>query len=329
MIDHLITIGAASGGVAALKKLVADLPADLNAPVLIVLHAHSSGGPQMDRILGAVGKLPVKYAVDGVLMVPGTIYVAPVDRHLLVEDEILRLVRGPKENGHRPAIDPLFRTAAISFGSRAIAVILTGSLNDGTAGMIGVKDCGGTAVVQDPKDAEVPQMPLCAMTHLKVDHCLPIGEIGPLLARLATEPPVIDPGAAPSDALKLEASIAAMQNQDGSVADEIGKRSTLSCPECHGPLWQIDDGRILRYRCFLGHGFTAEALDAEQTAALEKALWVALQSIEASAALALQLASRATEEGDEFAKDLLEARARKASELGAQVRTILINDRAS
>lgn len=184
----VIVIGASAGGVEALRVIVGGLPRDLAAAVLVVMHQGSQGPYMMPRILNMLGTMRAVQPVDEMPIENGTIYVAPPDLHLVVKDTRLRLIRGPKENRARPAIDPLFRSAAVAYGSRVIGVILTGMLDDGTAGLAVVRECGGTTVVQDPADAEYPSMPSSALRYVKVDHTRMLSEIAPLLERLVSEP---------------------------------------------------------------------------------------------------------------------------------------------
>ena len=179
----IVVIGASVGGVEAIGFLAAALPPDFAAAVLVVLHvgAHRSVLP---RLLSQRGPLPACHPGDGDLIRPGRIYVAPPDQHLLVEPGCVRLARGPRENWARPAVDPLFRSAARAYGPHVVGVILTGGLNDGTAGLFEVKRHGGVAVVQDPGDALSPGMPQSALRHVAVDHCLPLPAIPALLAAL-------------------------------------------------------------------------------------------------------------------------------------------------
>lgn len=189
MLRHdIVVIGASAGGLWVLEKLVAGLPADLPAAVFIVVHLSAKFPSWLPYILQKSGKLPAVHAVDGAAIEPGRIYVAPPDRHLLVKPEYMRVVLGPKENRFRPAIDPLFRTAALAYGKRVVGVVLSGLLNDGTAGLIDIKEQGGVAIVQDPQEAMFPSMPESAIEHAAVDHILPVADIARVLVHLADEP---------------------------------------------------------------------------------------------------------------------------------------------
>lgn len=289
----LIVIGASSGGVEALQTLVAGLPADLPAAVCIVLHLSPEGPSLLPRILRRHSALPTMHPVDEEAIVAGRIYVAPPDHHLLVESGRLRLTRGPRENRHRPAVDTLFRSAALAYGPRTIGVILTGALNDGTAGLAAIKRRGGIAIVQDPAEALFPSMPASALRHVAIDHTLPLAAIPPILARVAREAPspaVTDA----ADDLVVEERWMKGRPMERERMNTAGTPTSLTCPECHGPLWEINDSAVLRYRCRTGHGFTAESMLAEQSKALEAALWMALNTLEESALVSERLAADAT-----------------------------------
>jgi len=255
----VVAIGASAGGVEALQRLVRDLPADLPAAVFVVLHI-GRAETQLAEILNRAGPLPAAPATGGERFEPGRIYVAVPDRHLLLHDGHVLLRRGPHENMSRPAIDPLFRSAACSHGPRVVGVVLSGALNDGTAGLRAIKRCGGIALVQHPADAAVPSMPLSALHHVEVDECVPIGAMGEAIARyvMAAAGPKLE---IPPE-ICLEAAIAA---QEMSTEErKVGKLSPFSCPECGGSLWEVADGNLLRYRCHIGHAYTADAMLAAE-----------------------------------------------------------------
>jgi two-component system chemotaxis response regulator CheB len=230
------------------------------------------------------------------------------------------LRRGPRESLARPAIDPLFRSAACSFGARVIGAVLTGALNDGTAGLAAIKRCGGIAVVQDPADAAVPDMPPSARTHVAVDHCLPLAGMGALLARLAAEPAGETPEI-PMD-IRLEAAIAAQELAGMTTEDRLGTPSRFGCPECHGTLWEIADGDMLRYRCHVGHAFTADVMLAAQDDG-ERMLWSLLRSHQERAELVRRMAERERAHKRHNAAARLQERAREYDEDAELVRSIL------
>lgn len=184
---EIIVVGASAGGVEALMQLVREFPVDLPASVFVVLHIPAQSPSLLAEILSRAGLMKAVHPVDYQKIKQGCIYVAPPDHHLLIEKGFMRVVRGPQEKRHRPAIDPLFRSAAVAYGSQVVGVILTGALDDGTAGLLAVKQRGGVAIVQDPRDARYPDMPKSALAHVNVDYCLPIAQIGQVLAQLACE----------------------------------------------------------------------------------------------------------------------------------------------
>jgi two-component system, chemotaxis family, protein-glutamate methylesterase/glutaminase len=289
----VVVVGASAGGVEALVGLVEHLPSDLKACVLVVLHVASDRTSVLPRILTTAGPLPATHATHGERPEPGHIYVAPPGRHLLVHDGELRLSLGPKEGGHRPAVDALFRTAARARGRRVIGIVLSGALDDGTAGLVAIKQRGGIAVVQDPDEAIVGDMPRNALQNVPVDHVLPVAEIGALLRRLTREK-LEAPDPPPKALLERESLIAL----DGGTADlepPPGEPSQFSCPSCGGVLNEIHDGDLLRFRCQVGHAYGSEALRSEQQQEFEGALWAALRALEEQAALCRRLAVRARE----------------------------------
>ncbi|RYY21043.1 MAG: chemotaxis protein CheB [Cytophagaceae bacterium] len=280
--SHLIVIGTSAGGMPALTQLVAQLPATLPAAVLVVQHLapDSTGAPLVTR-LGHHTALRCQLARHEAPLEAGNLYLAPPDHHLLVKDKRLLVTRGPRENNYRPAADALFRSAAVAFDSHVVGVVLTGMLHDGTAGLEFVKRCGGTAVVQDPADAEYPSMPESALRAVAVDHVVPLARMGALLAQLVSAAPAGLPAAMniPLD-LQLEAAIAERVVGTAEQVSQLGHLVPLTCPDCGGNLWEVDHGQVLRYRCHTGHAFTAGALAESSQHALEETLWVALRMME-------------------------------------------------
>jgi two-component system chemotaxis response regulator CheB len=264
----VIVIGGSAGALEALRILMRGIPADIPAALFVVMHLGQIS--VLASVLGRSSALPVVAAERGVTFERGKVYVGVPGVHLLLHDDHILLRRGPRENFTRPAIDPLFRSAAASLGSRVIGVVLSGSLSDGTAGLRAIKRCGGLAVVQEPQDALVPVMPTSALRHVDVDHVVPVAEMGALLGRLANQPAGTSPDV-PLD-IRLEAAIAAQELADMRVDDALGDVSPFSCPECHGALWEIEDGSMLRFRCHVGHAFTADAVLAAQGEEIERTL---------------------------------------------------------
>jgi two-component system, chemotaxis family, protein-glutamate methylesterase/glutaminase len=289
----IIAVGASAGGVEALGQLVRGLPADLPAAVFVVLHVPPHGTSVLPNILRRAGRLRVDHAKDGEPIVPGRVYVAPPDFHMLLKDGQVRLARGPTENSHRPAIDPLFRTAARRYGRRVVGVVLSGVLDDGTAGLLAVKNRGGLAVVQHPDDALYSGMPQTAIENVAVDHVQPAADLGPLLARLAAEPlpPVAEPPVPPE--MEMEADMAELELQAMQSFDRPGAPIPFACPDCHGVLWELHEGDLIRYRCRVGHAWSPDSLLAKQSDGLEAALWTALRALEERANLCAKMAHRA------------------------------------
>jgi two-component system chemotaxis response regulator CheB len=286
----IIVIGASAGGVETLKALVRGLPADLPAAVFVVVHVAPRGPGYLSGILAKAGPLPASFPEDGEAIANGHIYVAPPDRHLLLEPGRVRVVRGPKENRHRPAVDPLFRSAAWAYGPRVIGVVLSGTLDDGTAGLWAVKSCGGVAVVQDPEDALYDEMPASALASVDADHVAPLEELPLILAELARTPATGARDAAVAEKLKIE-SEAAMMKRDIKDMSKLGEPSAFTCPACKGALWELEGG-VLRYRCHVGHAYSAESLLASQADAVEEALFSAIRAMEEKAAISRRIAER-------------------------------------
>lgn len=299
----IVVIGASSGGLEPLRRILADLPAGLPASIFVVLHV----GPvsHLAAILQKSSALPVQRAATGMPYKRGHVYVAVPGKHLLLHDDHILVRRGPRENQARPAIDPLFRTAAASFGGRVIGVVLSGALSDGAAGLLAIKRCGGLAVVQDPADALVPNMPASALGYVDVDHVAPARDLGGLLSALVRQPAPPTPEI-PLE-IRLEAAIAAQELADMKIDDMLGKPSRFTCPECHGALWEIEDGRLLRYRCHVGHAYTADTVLASQSEEIDRLLGTSLRSHQERAALAKRMSAHERSEGrdrlaDQFAR---------------------------
>lgn len=233
--------------------------------------------------------MPAGRPADGEEILPGRIYVAPPDEHMILEPGRVRLLHGPKENRTRPAIDPLFRSAAIAYGPRVVGIVLTGLLDDGTAGLLAIKDCGGVAIVQDPAEAFAPSMPRSALSQVEIDHCRPVAEIAPLLVRYDPPPPT----AAPLPALmQVEQKLAVTGLSREVELAEFGTATELTCPECHGTLYEARDKRVLRFRCRSGHALSALTLLSALAAEREKSLWSAARAMTEEAVLTRRLWQR-------------------------------------
>ena len=288
---HLIVIGTSAGGMPALVRLIGQLPGSLPAAVLVVQHLapDSSGEHLVDRLAHNTTLL-CHLAQDGRPIEPGHLYLAPPDRHLLVKEGRLLVTKGPHENHYRPAADALFRSAAVYYGERVIGVVLTGMLHDGTAGLEFIKRCGGLAVVQDPHDAEFDSMPQSAIRNVAVDYTVPLDDMGALLQQLVQHPTPA-PHPVPAD-LRMEADIAERVVGNTEAVQELGRPAPLTCPDCGGSLWEMKEGRVLRYRCHTGHAFTADSLLKQSHDQLEETLWVALRMMEERKNLLTSMASR-------------------------------------
>lgn len=298
----VVVVGASAGGVEALRSFVAGLPADLDAAVLVVLHIPRSSPSALPGILTRSGPLPASAALDGEELRAGHIYVAPADHHLLVLDGHVRLSRGPAENGYRPAVDPLFRSAARAADSRTVAVVLSGVRDDGTAGAAAVVGRGGRLLVQSPDDALHSSMPRSAIEHVGAQRVCPAREMGGVLSEWIKESATHPPPNGSSHAQNLAALETEMANMADMTSAELpGTPSALACPSCHGGLFEIPGEPAPRYRCWVGHAWSPESLLEEQAAAFEGALWMALRSLEEKAALARRMCASARKRGHQDA----------------------------
>ncbi|SDH42668.1 chemotaxis protein CheB [Variovorax sp. OV700] len=308
--QQAIFIGASAGGVYAMLDLVAALPAEFPAPIFFVQHigAHRS---QLASLLSGRGPNRAVEGNEGEVPTPGTIYIAPPDHHMLLEGGLVRLTRGPKEHHARPAIDPLFRSAALDCGPRAVGVVLTGMLDDGSAGLRAIKDCGGIAVVQDPAEAHEPGMPQSAMAAVQVDHVVALREMGRLLFELA-QPRTELPATEPPATLRREYAVA-LGDRAVENLKAIGKPSMFSCPDCGGVLFELNDKRLVRYRCHTGHAFSMRSLAATQELVTDAALWTGLRTLQEKESILRRLALVQKAEGVGSAENSL----READELAA------------
>lgn len=271
----IVVIGGSAGGIEALKRICGGLPRNFPAAIFVVIHISPTSRSVMPELLSRAGPLPARHPTNEETITRGTVYVAPPDMHMLLRPGHVILRRGPHENRSRPAIDPLFRSAAVAYRSRVIGVVLSGLLDDGSAGLLAIKSCGGLCVVQDPEDAMWPEMPRNALAHDHVDHSVPIMQLPGLLSRLVQQAP----GAMPPIPrhLILETSIAAQEEPVVPDLPQVGRPSRLSCPQCGGVLNEVAEEGSVRFRCQIGHAFTAETLVAAQDDELERALASALR----------------------------------------------------
>lgn len=281
---QLVVVGASAGGIEALRALVGALPPNFSAPICVVVHTSPQAPGILDSILSRVGPLVATNGRDRERLKAGHIYVAPPDCHLVVEPGIIRVTKGPRENRSRPAIDPLFRSAAQVYGPGAIGVVLSGNLDDGTAGLWTIKQLGGTAIVQHPDDALFPSMPRSAMEHVRVDHAVPLSGVAPLLVQLTSQtqapmPREEAPATVPT-LVEVEVNIAKEANALEAGVRGIAEPSSLACPDCHGVLLQLKEGGRTRFRCHTGHAYSVESLLVAVSEGIEHSLWIAIRALE-------------------------------------------------
>ncbi len=295
--SRVVAIGTSAGGLEALRTLLGTLPAEFPAPVCVVMHMAAESPGVLPAILDRSTALEVRYAADGEALRAGRVYIAPPDRHLLVEPGRVRVAAGPRENRFRPAIDPLFRSVAQVFGPGAVGVLLTGSLDDGTSGIDVIKRLGGVAVVQDPADALFPEMPQSAIEHVAVDHIVLLAEMGSLLVELMRAPAETRAVETVPDHVEVEVKIAKAQNPIEAGLERIGEPSRFACPECHGVLLQLADGSRVRFRCHTGHAYSIDSLVAAISEGVDESLWNAMRSLEEAGLLLQAVAHLQTEHG--------------------------------
>jgi two-component system, chemotaxis family, protein-glutamate methylesterase/glutaminase len=318
----VVIVGASAGGVEALIELARSLPADFPHPMLVVLHVAPTGTSVLPAILARACRLPVAAPADGEELQPGHVYVAPPDCHLVVEDSRLRLSQAPRENGHRPAIDPTMRTAADAYDGATIGIVLSGSRDDGTAGLMAIKASGGTAIVQDPDEALYPAMPLSAMAHVEPDAVLPIAAMARWIlernpqtngARVSSNPP--NPTNPTPDA-----RLAVVDTEDDPPRSATGEGTRYTCPDCGGVLFERREGLLERFECSIGHVFSIESLSSAQAEALESALWAAVRSLDDRAALLKRLGARSRENDQMRSAATFEREAEEALERARTIR---------
>ncbi len=323
---NIIVIGASAGGFEALKKLVKGLPKDLAAAVFVVWHLPANAHGVLPSVLEKAGVLPAAHGVDGEEIMPGRIYVAPPDHHLLIEENRVRVTKGPKENRFRPAVDTLFRSAAYSCGTRVIGVILSGALDDGTAGLWTIKHRGGTAIVQEPSDAEFPSMPEAALRQVDVDYCVPVSEMPDLLIRLTGEQisEEREIGMDENKKTGIEVRIAAAESAFEVGVMSLGDISPFTCPDCHGVLIKIKDGKINRFRCHTGHAFSADTLLANITERIEDSMWSAMREMEESIMLLREMSRNFAESNHEQMAELFLQKAAEAENRVKLIRKVVL-----
>jgi two-component system chemotaxis response regulator CheB len=317
----IVVIGASMGGVEALSRLVQQFPADFPAAIFVVLHTSPDSPGLLSGILAARGALRAVTAENGMKIERGCIYVAPPNRHLLLTTRGVRVTFGARENRSRPAIDPLFRTAAVNYGSRVVGMVLTGMLGDGAAGLLAVERCGGVPLVQSPNDAEYPEMPSRALAAVGSARMVPLSELGAELVRLVAEEAPESPEV--PDNLKLEARLTeqAMATDDWNQVP--GTPTRFTCPECRGAIQEIRENGLVRYRCRVGHAYSAADLSSEKARAVEDALWLALQTLQEREQMLRTMSDQDRERGSRQGADSYARRAEEAHVQAERLRDVI------
>jgi two-component system, chemotaxis family, protein-glutamate methylesterase/glutaminase len=319
----IIVIGGSAGATAPLKEILGALPRDLPAAVFVVLHIPAHGIGILSTVASAASRLPVVQAESGMVIKNGQIYIAAPDHHLLLFESHIMLGRGPRENMARPAIDALFRSAALQYGPRVIGVVLSGLLSDGAAGLTAIKRCGGVALVQDPSDAIADGMPLRALAATTVDLCAPSAKIGDILTDLSREQPGTKLPVPPE--IRLEVEIAAGERIGSDTLAKIADPAALTCPACGGVLSMLKAEHPLRFRCQVGHAYTADALAKEQESQVDEALRVALRIIEERAELVHRMAEDARHSARPAVAETYDKRAAEYREYASMIRRVVLN----
>jgi two-component system chemotaxis response regulator CheB len=307
----IAVVAASAGGVEALTSLARGLPADLPVALLVVLHFPPTATSRLPEILSRAGPLEAETARHGQIARAGMIHVAPPDRHMVLSGNRIFLLDGPRENGVRPAADPLFRSAASSMGDRVMGVVLSGTLDDGAAGMAAIQAYGGATLVQDPDEALSDGMPRAVLEVIEPDHVLPAAAMGDVMSDLAT------------GRKRTAAEARRHRDQRSLIADPMSLEPSLTdlvCPDCGGSLAEVHAGSMPRYRCRVGHVFSPESLYGLKTGELEAGLWAALRALEESASMAKRLADRARRSGAAAVVKRFEDRGADAAERADVVR---------
>ncbi len=294
----IIVVGTSAGGVQTLCDLTKCLPQDLDASIFVVMHIGSE--TMLPEILSSRGNLPAVIAEHGKQYKRGRIYCAPANCHLSIKDHVTALTRGPRENGHRPAIDVLFRSAAREHRAKVVGVLLTGGRDDGTAGLYTIKARGGVAIVQNPEEAVTPDMPRNALKMVDVDFCLPVRQIADVLVQLANGDATDITETSNGNAVEDETAAA------HASAEPPGNQIPVACPECNGPLYELKEGELAHFQCFVGHRFSPDSLGEQHTEALERALWTASRKLKERIVLHEQLAERKRNKGEDELRKRLE-----------------------
>lgn len=319
----IVVIGSSAGGIEAMQGLFRALPIDFPAAIFVVTHLNRQLPSFLAEILAKAGHLPTVTVLRTMKFKPGTVYVAPPDRHLILTATDVRINKGPRENWHRPSVDVLFRTAAAALGPRVVGVILSGFLDDGAAGLAAIKKNGGAAIVQAPGDAMYPDMPQHAIRAVKPDHIVPLSRLAETLTRVVKDAAPGRRNSKQSLEVAIESEIAkgTMNGREG--LEKIGTPSTFTCPECQGPLWELRNGSLLRFRCQVGHAFSAETMLNAQQDIVERSLWVALGTLQSRAALWRRMLDRLKGPGSRPTLQYYRTREREARHDIKELRRIL------
>jgi two-component system, chemotaxis family, protein-glutamate methylesterase/glutaminase len=329
MSPQCIVIGASAGGLEPLRDVVSELPADFPAPIFVVMHVRANDRSYLPEILSKTGPLPALHPKDGTKIEAGFIYVAPPDHHLLIDDGFVAVKRGPKENGFRPSIDALFRSAAYSYGPGAIGVVLSGALNDGTSGLWSIKRLGGIAIVQEPHQAEYPSMPRSALEYIDADYRVLSNEIGPLLTQRTEAEPTQEELVANGieediRRLAIETQVAAGVNLPEKTILDLGPLSQFTCPECRGSLVKISEGGLFRFRCHTGHGFSADALLDGLMETLDGLVWQTTRAFQEASMLLEHIGRHLQENGGSTKANDILAKARELNQQSSHFQRIAI-----
>ena len=327
-VDRVVVIGGSTGALEALLKLVRAWKPGPDVAVCVVIHTAPSAPGLLDGIISRNGAVPAQYAVDGESLRAGEIHIAPPDRHLVVSDAHVRVTRGPRESRFRPAIDPLFRSAAESYGSRAIGIILSGGQSDGAAGLYEIKQKGGIAIVQSPSEAPVRSLPDAAIRAAAVDRVVPIADLPALLNDLVASPlPKKEASMEHQDSMEPpESKSPEAETHEIHHAESLGEPTPFTCPDCGGTLWQSPTGELLQFRCHVGHRYAEDALKDAQDDSLEQALWTALRALEESSELRRRMSRHAREHGMTVIAGSYSQQAQESERRAALIRQILLSN---
>ena len=310
----IVVIGASVGGVEALKEIASQLSGRIQAAIFVVVHVSPDSSGMLPAILNRDSRIRARQAEDGWRIEPGNIYVAQPDHHLMLEKDEMRVVRGPKHNRHRPAIDLLFRTAARNFGTRVIGVVLTGFLDDGSSGLLAIKNAGGVTIIQDPDDAQVASMPRSALLQVQPDYCVPVSQMGDLINQLAEK----------------EGKPMLAEHKDNGAPSKPGKKrshTSFTCPDCHGTIWEVEENGEVRFECRVGHAYSPEAMRTAADDDVERSLWAALRSLEESAALEQRLADLSAERNRQSAHNFYRQKAHARKQHAGILRDFLMGSK--